>query len=334
MTGEPLTPPSLPIKPLGECRVLVTPTSFAKDDPTLKTALESAVGEAIYNTTGRPLSSPELVQLIPGIDGYIAGVDTIDQDVIQAANQLRVIARYGVGVDAVDLEAARKRGIVVCNTPGANATSVAELTIGLMVSLARNLSTAFQATKAGEWPRMTGLTLEGKTIGLIGFGAIGQQVARRLSGFNCTILAYDPFVSQSPPELPNVQILPREEVIRQSDFLSFHCALTAETKNMADARFLAQMKPGAFLINTARGELVDEGALFDALKGRKLRGAALDVFTHQPPGKDHPLLGLPQVITSPHMGAHTDSATNAMGWISLRECLAVLRGESPRHRVV
>ena len=169
---------------------------------------------------------------------------------------------------------------------------------------------------------------------LIGFGAIGQQVARRLSGFNCTILAYDPFVSQSPPELPNVQILPREEVIRQSDFLSFHCALTAETKNMADARFLAQMKPGAFLINTARGELVDEGALFDALKGRKLRGAALDVFTHQPPGKDHPLLGLPQVITSPHMGAHTDSATNAMGWISLRECLAVLRGESPRHRVV
>jgi len=178
------------------------------------------------------------------MDGYIAGVDSIDHEVIQAADKLRVIARYGVGVDAVDLEAARKKGIVVCNTPGANAVSVAELTIGLMIALARNLPAAFQATKAGEWPRMSGLSLEGKTIGLIGFGSIGQQVARRLSGFNCTILAYDPVVRQAPPELPNVHISPEEEVIRQSNFLSLHCSLTAETKNMVDASFLAQMKPG------------------------------------------------------------------------------------------
>ena len=334
MTGESLTPRHLNIKPLSECRVLVTPTSFAKGDPSLKTALEEFVGKVFYNTTGHPLSSSELVQLIPGIDGYIAGVDTIDKEVIQAADQLRIIARYGVGVDAIDLEAARQAGIMVCNTPGANSTSVAELTIGLMLSLARNLPVAFQATKAGEWPRLSGLTLEGKTIGLIGFGAIGQHVARRLSGFNCTILVYDPLVKHAPQELANVQILSSDEVIRRSDFLSLHCALTAETKNMVDARFLAQMKPGAFLINTARGELIDEGALFDALQDGKLRGAALDVFTHQPPGKEHPLLGLPQVIASPHMGAHTDSATNAMGWMALRECLAVLRGENPLHRVV
>jgi D-3-phosphoglycerate dehydrogenase len=334
MTEETPTRRALNPKPLGECRVLVTPTSFAKGDASLKIALEEAVGEALYNTTGRPLSSPELVQLITGIDGYIAGVDAIDREVIRAADQLRVIARYGVGVDSIDLEAARQAGIVVCNTPGANATSVAELTIGLMLSLARNFPVAFQATKAGEWPRLSGLTLEGKTIGLIGFGAIGQQVARRLSGFNSTILVYDPVVKQALPELPNAHILSHEEVIRQSDFLSLHCALTAETKAMVDAKFLAKMKPGAFLINTARGELIDEGALFDALHNGKLRGAALDVFTHQPPGKEHPLLGLPQVIASPHMGAHTDSATNAMGWMALRECLAVLRGENPLHRVV
>jgi D-3-phosphoglycerate dehydrogenase len=239
-----------------------------------------------------------------------------------------------VGVDAIDLEAARQAGIVVCNTPGANANSVAELAIGLMLSLARNLPVAFQATKAGEWPRLSGLTLEGKTIGLIGFGTIGQQVARLLSGFNCTILAYDPVIRQAPPEVPNVQILSSEEVIQRSDFLSLHCALTAETKAMVNAEFLAQMKPGSFLINTARGELIDEGALFDALHDGKLSGAALDVFTRQPPGKEHPLLGLPQVIATPHTGAHTDSATNAMGWMALRECLAVLRGENPLHQVV
>jgi len=334
MSGETPTPGALNIKPLDECRVLVTPTSFAKGDPGLKTALEEAVGEVLYNTTGRPLSSSEVVQLIPGIDGYIAGVDTIDQAVIRAADQLRVIARYGVGVDAIDLEAARQAGIVVCNTPGANSASVAELAIGLMLSLARNLPVAFQATKGGEWPRLSGLTLEGKTIGLIGFGAIGQQVARRLSGFSCAILAYDPLIKQAPPELPNVQVVSSDEVIRRADFISLHCALTAETKSLVDARFLAQMKPGSFLINTARGELIDEGALFDALHDGKLRGAALDVFTHQPPGKEHPLLGLPQVIATPHMGAHTDSATNAMGWMALRECLAVLRGENPLHRVV
>ena len=333
MTGESIASRSLPIKPLRECRVLVTPTSFAKEDPTLKTTLDAAVGEVLYNTTGRPLTSPELVKLIPGIDGYIAGLDSVDREVIQAADQLRVIARYGVGVDSIDLEAARERGIVVCNTPGANAGSVAELTIALMLSLARNLPAAVQATKAGEWPRLSGFTLAGKTIGLIGFGAVGQQVARRLSRFNCTIMTYDPVVNQAPEDLLGVQFLPKEEVVQRADFLSLHCALTPETKEMVDARFLAQMKPGSFLINTARGELVDEGALLDALRSGKLRGVALDVFTHQPPGKDHPLLALPQVIASPHMGAHTDDATNAMGWMALRECLAVLRGENPTHRV-
>lgn len=161
------------LKPLKDCRVLVTPTSYGKNDPALRTELEAAAGEVIYNTTGRPYTAAELVALIPSIDGYIAGLDVIDRSVIEAASQLRVIARYGVGVDAIDLEAARQKGIIVTNTPTANSSSVAELTIGLMLSLARNIPAASQATRAGEWPRQLGLSLEGKVIGLVGFGAVG-----------------------------------------------------------------------------------------------------------------------------------------------------------------
>lgn len=319
---------------LKDCRVLVTPTSFGRDDPEIKVFLESQVGEVIYNPSGRPLASVELVQLLRGVDGMIAGLDNIDREAIQAAGRLKVIARYGVGVDAVDLQAAEERGIVVTNTPGANAGAVAELTIGLMLALARDLPAAVQATKSGGWPRWKGLALEGKTTGLIGFGAVGQQVARRLRCFHCTILAYDPLVTTAPVELAEVQLLPLDEVTRRADFLSLHCPLTPDTRGMVGAGFLERMKPGAFLINTARGELIDEAALLAALQSGQLGGAALDVFVAQPPPEDNPLLALPQVIATPHMGSHTDSATNAMGWMALRDCLAVLRGEAPLHRIV
>jgi D-3-phosphoglycerate dehydrogenase len=313
---------------------LVTPTSYGKNNPILKTQLEAEVGEVVYNTTGRPLSDTELMEVIPEIDGYIAGLDTISRQVIEAATNLKVIARYGVGVDAVDLEAAEEKGIIVTNTPGANSASVAELTVGLMLSLARNIPFAAQVTKSGEWPRLGGLSLEGKVVGLLGFGAIGQQVARRLSGFDCKILAYDPVVDELQSAELNVELVPREDVLRQADFVSLHCPLTDETKGMVDPVFLGQMRDGAYLINTSRGELVDENALYEAIYNEKLRGAALDVFAKQPPNPDNPLLSLEQVIPTPHMGAHTDGATNAMGWIALSDCLAVLRGEQPEHRVV
>lgn len=319
---------------LKHCRVLVTPTSYGKNNPILKTQLEAEVGEVVYNTTGRPLSDTELMEVIPEIDGYIAGLDTISRQVIEAATKLKVIARYGVGVDAVDLEAAEEKGIIVTNTPGANSASVAELTVGLMLSLARNIPFAAQVTKSGEWPRLGGISLEGKVVGLLGFGAIGQQVSRRLSGFDCKILAYDPVADELQAAELNVELVPHEDVLRQADFLSLHCPLTDETKGMVDPVFLGLMKAGAYLINTSRGELVDENALYQAIDNEKLRGAALDVFAKQPPNPDNPLLLLEQVIPTPHMGAHTDGATNAMGWNALYDCLAVLRGEQPEHRVV
>ncbi|MDW8070209.1 MAG: phosphoglycerate dehydrogenase [Anaerolineae bacterium] len=317
---------------LKSCRVLVTPRSYGLNDPRLRSVLEETVGEVIYR--GRIHTSQELQELLPGCHGFIAGLDEIDRAAIEAATELKVIARYGVGVDNVDLAAARERGIVVTNTPGANAGAVAELTIGLMLALARSIPQANAALRAGTATRVEGFSLEGKTVGLLGLGAIGKQVARRLQAFGCTVLAYDPVPDRSFAERYGVMLCSQDEVVARSDFLSLHLPALPETYGMVNATFLAQMKPGAFLINTARGELIDEAALLEALRSGHLRGAALDVFATEPPPPDHPLLALPQVIATPHIGAHTDGAMNMMGWMALRDCLAVLRGEEPAHRVV
>jgi phosphoglycerate dehydrogenase-like enzyme len=318
---------------LQDCRVLVTPTSYGQSDPRLRRELEALVGAVSYNTTGKPLGAADLRQQIAGFDGYIAGLDEITREVLQAADRLKVIARYGVGVDNVDLSAARQKGIVVTNTPGANSSAVAELTIGLILGLARQIPQVSQATKAGAWPRTAGISLEDKVVGLYGLGAVGKQVARRLAGFDCEILAYDVAADQRFAAEHGVRLCAAGELLSLADFLSLHCPLLPETRDLVDGAFLGKMKAGAFLINTARGELVDEASLLVALENGHLRGAALDAYRQEPPGADHPLLGLPQVIATPHMGAHSDGATNAMGRMALHDCLAVLKGEPPLYPV-
>lgn len=322
------------MKTLNTMKVLVTPTSFGRTDISLIQSLENQVGEVIYNKTGKPLSGGQLKEMLRGVDGYIAGLDEINRDALSDADQLKVIARYGVGIEAVDLEEAKTKGIVVTNTPGANAASVAELTIGLMLSLARQIPHANRATKQGEWLRLNGVSLEGKVIGLLGLGAIGQQVAGRLGGFSCTTIAYDPIINHDVAESVNVDLKSMEEVVETSDFLSLHLPVLPETRHLVNADFLARMKDGAYLINTARGELIDEDALYEALQSGKLRGVAMDAFCAEPPDPTSPLLQLEQVITTPHTGAHTDSATSTMGRWALEDCLHVLRGEEPRFRVV
>lgn len=319
---------------LKKCRLLVTPTSYGKNDSRLKTELEILVGEVVYNPTGKPLSSSEVGQLLPGIDGYIAGLDGIDANALQKADRLKVISRYGVGIDNVDLAAAREKGIVVTNTPGANSVSVAELAIGLILALARQIPEAVEAVRQGMWPRYAGVSLEGKTIGILGLGAIGKQLARRLSGFDCTILAYDPYADKSFAQRHQVELASMDDVIANSDFISLHLPLLPETHNLVDVAFLNKMKKGAFLINTSRGEVIDENALIEALQSGHLRGAGLDALTIEPPDRSNPLLKLPQVIATPHLGAQTDGATSNMGWFAMRDCLAVLTGETPTYRVV
>jgi D-3-phosphoglycerate dehydrogenase len=313
---------------LKDCVVLVTPTSYGKSDPRLKSELEAAVGRVIYNPTGKPLSSAEVAALLSGVDGYIAGLDQIDRTALQGADRLRVIARYGVGVDAVDLAAAREKGIVVCNTPGANAVSVAELALALILALARQLPEAIAASRQGRFPRLSGISLAGKTVGLLGLGAIGKELVLRLQGFDCRILAHDPYPDEAFARQHEVGLVALDALLPRCDVLSLHLPLNEYTRGMVNAEFLARMKPGALLINTARGEIIDEQALVATLQNGHLRGAGLDALAQEPPDPGNPLLALPQVIATPHLGAQTDGATDRMGWMALENCLAVLRGDA------
>ena len=318
---------------LAKARLLVTPTSYGKNDPRLKSEIEGLTASVTYNPAGKPLSSEEVANLLINIDGYIAGLDVIDRSALAKADKLKVISRYGVGVDNVDLEAAKEKGIVVTNTPGANSVSVAELALGLMLALARQIPEAAQAVQQGKWPRLNGVSLEDKTIGILGLGAIGKQLARRLAGFDCRILAFDPFADKSFAEANGVTLESLDNVIARADFVSLPLPLLPETRGMVNAEFLARMKKGSYLINTSRGEAVDETALLHALETGHLRGAGLDAFTVEPPDPANPLLKLPQVIATPHLGAQTDGATSNMGWFAMKDCLAVLRGDEPLYRV-
>jgi len=321
-------------KPLNQCNILVTPTSFAKYNNDYRFMLESLVKKVTYNTTGRPLSEKDLLPLVSGIDGFIAGLDDITYGVIKAAGNLKVIARYGAGVDRVDLKAAKNSGIFVTNTPGVNSVSVAELTIGLAIAAARNITEGNARTKNGDWPRISGMSLSEKTFGIIGLGSIGKEVAKRLSCFNMKILAYDISFDAVFASQYGVIYADTDRIFTSSDFISLHTPVLKETINIINKKTLAKMKKGAILINTARGELIEETDLYNSLKTGHLKAAALDAFNEEPPDPENKLFSLPQVITVPHIGAATDDASNEMTRISIEECFAVLKGEMPKYAVV
>ncbi len=321
------------MKQLNECRVLVTANSYGKFNPSLKIELENQVKEVIYNKTGKPLSSQQVADFLPGIDGYIAGLDDIDKKALLAADTLKVIARYGVGIDKVDLQAASEKGIIVTNTPGANSASVAELALSMILTLARKVPYAVKALQNGEWPRLPGWTLEDKTIGIIGLGAIGKHLVKRLSAFNCHLMAYDPYADHIFAQKYDITLVDLPSLIANSDVISLHVPVLDETRGMVNEKFISEMKNGSILINTSRGELVDEKALIEGLQSGHLRGAGLDAFNKEPPDTDNPLLSMSQVICTPHLGAQTDGATNNMGRMALDECLRVLQGEKPLYQV-
>jgi phosphoglycerate dehydrogenase-like enzyme len=313
--------------------VLVTARSFGRGRPELRGELEAAVREVRWNDLGRPLSPAELRDAVADVDGVVAGVDRFDAEVIAAAPRLRVIARHGSGTDAVDLGAARRSGVVVTNTPGANAAAVAELAIGLMLALARHIPASDRRVRAGDYRALPGVQLAGRTVGLIGLGRVGGEVAPRAAALGCRVVACDPAVSAEQARRLEADLVEREEVVAQADFLSLHAPLSDPTRGMVDAAFLARVKPGAFLINTARGELVVEEDLVAALESGRLAGAALDATREEPPGPDNPLLARDDVILTPHAGAATEEARAAMGRAALDDLLAVLDGGTPRNPV-
>jgi len=204
----------------------------------------------------------------------------------------------------------------------------------MMMALARQIPEAVEAVHQGKWPRYSGISLEGKTIGILGLGAIGKQLARRLNGFDCKILAYDPYADAAFARDNHIELTLMDKVIEEADFISLHLPLLPETRGLVNAAFLNRMKKGSFLVNTSRGEVVDEAALLNALQSGHIKGAGLDAFTVEPPAAGNPLLALPQVIATPHLGAQTDGATSNMGWFAMRDCLAVLNDEEPVYKVV
>lgn len=309
-------------------KLLVTPTSFGKpENAEARALLESFADEVVYNDLGVPLQGEELLKRLDGVDGYIAGVDYITEDVVkQMPDSLRVISRYGAGVDRVDLPACKAHGIVVTNTPGANSTAVCELAFALMLSAARNVPMLSGAVERGEWPRNNGMELAGKTLGIVGLGAIGKKLALRAKAFDMSVQAYDPYMDTKFAEQNGVKVATLDELLKTSDVISLHVPLNGQTRHMIDARCIAEMKPGAIVLNTARGGLIDEQAAAEALRQGKLRGLGLDAF-EQEPLKDSPLIGLPNVVFTPHTGAHTAEAVRNMGLMAVQNAICVLKGE-------
>ena len=275
------------------------------------------------------LSPEELKSALPEYDALITRSATkVTPELIAAATRLQVIGRAGVGVDNIDVEAATAQGVAVVNAPSSNTVAAAEHTMALMLALARNLPQAHQSVAAGQWDRSSfmGVEVRRKVLGIIGLGRVGAEVARRAQSFGMQLVAYDPFVSPDYASHLGVELAPLERLLADADFITLHSPLTDSTRNMIGAAQLAMMKPGARLINVARGELVDEGALLRALDEGRLAGAALDVFAHEPP-QDSPLVKHPRVVTTPHLGASTEEAQREVSIEVAEQVLAVLRGE-------
>lgn len=314
-------------------KVLIATRSFGSTSQKPWQVLAEAGCETVRADMSQKMTEERLIELLGGVDGAIVGVVPMTAHVLGHAPTLKVVCAHGVGVDHIDLEVAAQLGVIVANCPGANSQAVADLTIGLMVSIARQIPLVDRDARDGQWGRYHGIELWKKTLGLIGLGRIGRAVARRASGFDMQVLAYDPYVDEQEALAVGVRMTFLDELIASADFLSLHTALTEETRHLIGKRELELMKPSAFLINTARGGLVDEEALYTALVKGKLAGAALDVFASEPP-VGSPLLGLKNVVVTPHIGAHTKGAIERVGVLAAQNVVQALQTGEPIYRVV
>ncbi len=303
-------------------RILITDGLEAEAIASLKRAHQVDVAE---------LDAKALLDQIPAYDALIVrGRTKVTKEVFAKTTHLKVVGRAGVGVDNIDLAEATARKVLVVNAPSASTVSVAELALGHMISWCRFLPQADKSIKEGKWEKKSfeGHEIYGKTLGLIGSGRIGAEVAKRAQAFGMRVIAFDPYL---PPEIAakiNVALVPKETVLRESDFISIHAALTPETRGMMGAKDLALMKKTAVLVNCARGEIVQEAALAEALKAGVIAGAALDVFEKEPPAGS-PLLSAPHVVFTPHLGASTHEAQARAGAIIAEQVMKALDGTRP-----
>jgi D-3-phosphoglycerate dehydrogenase / 2-oxoglutarate reductase len=307
-------------------------------DPIAQRGIDELASGGLLDVTVKiGLKPDELLAIIGDFEGLVVRSETkVTAKIIEAAAKLKVIGRAGVGVDNVDVDAATKRGIIVMNTPGGNTISTAEHAFSLMVSTARNIPQADASVKSGKWDRKTflGVELYNKTLAILGMGRIGAEIARRAIAFGMRVVAYDPYLSASRARSLQVELLDSlDDIVPQADFITLHMPLTAETKYMLNAERLAKTRRGVRIVNCARGGLIQETALVEALKSGQVAAAALDVFETEPLPADSPLRGIPNIVFTPHLGASTAEAQEGVGIEVAEQIRAVLISGEIRNAV-
>jgi D-3-phosphoglycerate dehydrogenase len=309
------------LKQLGSrARIAVTSRSFS-GHPTLRAELASWFPQVGFNETGRTLEGDELLAFLRAHDAAIIATERIDAKLIGALPELRMLSKYGVGLDRIDLEALRAHGVALASTPGVNRRSVAELALTFALCLLRDFVSSSAGVKAGKWAGTTGHTLSGRVVGIVGLGNIGKELARLLVPFGCTIHANDVVSDPEFCRAHGVREVSLDELLVRSELVTLHVPLTEQTRNLIGREAFSRMRPGAFLINTSRGAVVDEAALLDALERGTLAGAASDVFVVEPPD-NAALLQHPRFLATPHVGGSTDEAVLAMGRAAIEQLRA------------
>jgi D-3-phosphoglycerate dehydrogenase len=299
---------------------------------TYRADLESRGIELVVpEITHQQLNEDELLEIMPSIDGVIAGDDHFTAAVLEASRRLRILSKWGVGTDAIDKDAAARLGIPVTNTPGMFGADVAEVALSYMLMLARGMHIVDRAVHAGTWLKLEGETLAGKTVGVVGLGSLGLGVCQRVKAFDMVVIGSDPWPpSQDNARALGVEVVDLDELFRRCDYLSLNAPLTPESRHLVNAKTLALMKPGAKVVNTGRGPLVDEAALIDALRSGHIAAAALDVFEVEPLPADSPLRTMDNVILGAHNGSNTREAVQRTSAKAVDNLLAHLFTDSPR----
>ncbi len=313
-------------------KIYITSRSFGQRCEEALRLIES-VAEIERNPYGRAMSEHELLKVVGDVEGLIVGADKIDRKIIEGSEKLKIIARHGIGVDNIDLKAATDNNVIVTYAPHVNADSVADFTMGLILSVARHIPQAHISMSQGKWEstKFIGVETCGKTIGIVGLGEIGHKVAKRAKGFDMRVLYWSRRRKTNIEEELGVQYVSLETLLRESDFITVHVALTDETYNMIGKKEFNLMKKTAYLINTARGPIVEERALYEALKDGKIAGAAVDVYCEEPPSADNPLLKLDNVIKTPHTAAYTFEAVRRMDLVNAEDVVRFFKGEKPMY---
>jgi phosphoglycerate dehydrogenase-like enzyme len=314
-------------------KVLITPAALYGIDGLYLKVLREAGFECVFPPRPTQLTEEELFQHLDGAAATLAGSEPYTRRVLEAHPYLRAIARAGVGYDAVDVAAATACGVAVCIAPGTNQDAVAEHTFALILALAKALIPQHHGTRTGQWPRRANLPLRGRTLGILGLGRIGKAVAVRGAAFGMRLLAFEPFPHLKFAEQYRVTLVSLERLLAESDYVTIHVPLTPDSRHLINRKTLALMKPTAFLVNTARGGLVNEADLLEALRSKRLAGAALDVFEEEPavPG---PLLELDNVVLTPHAAGVDLQSRDDMAVSAARAIVALSRGQWPAEQVV